>query len=117
MEPVGFGVITVHAGRQRELARKIGSNELPHIAMLFDGKIVHYKDPQFSGNNVMNSRKIITHFVSQFQKSFIFEKFRENNRFSTNLHIHIFTEYLSRKSKFHISTQCGRFKILLLPIL
>ena len=49
LEPVGFGVITVHSGRQRELARKIGSNELPHIAFLLDGKVVHYKDPQYSG--------------------------------------------------------------------
>ena len=34
LEPVGFGIVTVHAGRQRELTRKIGSNELPHIALL-----------------------------------------------------------------------------------
>ena len=49
LEPVGFGVITVHSGLERDLARKIGSNELPHIALLMDGKVVHYKDPQFSG--------------------------------------------------------------------
>jgi DnaJ family protein C protein 16 len=48
LEPVGFGIITIHAGRERELARKIGSNELPHMGLLFDGRIVHYKDPQFS---------------------------------------------------------------------
>ena len=48
LEPVGFGVITVHVGHERELARKIGANEIPHMAMLMDGKVVHYKDPQFS---------------------------------------------------------------------
>merc|ERR1712012_584743 len=52
-EPVGFGIVTVHAGRQRELTRKIGSNELPHIAMLLDGRIIHYKDPQFSALRVL----------------------------------------------------------------
>ena len=53
LEPVGFGIATVHAGRERELARKIGSNELPHISMLLDGKIIHYKDPQFSALRVL----------------------------------------------------------------
>ena len=53
LEPVGFGIVTVHAGRQRELTRKIGSNELPHIALLLDGRIVHYKDPQFSALRVL----------------------------------------------------------------
>ncbi len=48
LEPVGFGVITVHVGRERDLARKIGSNEIPHMAILMDGKVAHYKDPQFS---------------------------------------------------------------------
>ena len=41
LEPVGFGIVTVHAGRQRELTRKIGSNELPHIALLL-GSIIYY---------------------------------------------------------------------------
>ena len=40
LEPVGFGIVTVHAGRQRELTRKIGSNELPHIALLLGS--IHY---------------------------------------------------------------------------
>ena len=53
LEPVGFGIVTVHAGRQRELTRKIGSNELPHIAMILDGRIIHYKDPQFSALRVL----------------------------------------------------------------
>ena len=53
LEPVGFGMATVHAGRQRELARKIGSNELPHISLLLDGKTIHYKDPQFSALRVL----------------------------------------------------------------
>jgi len=53
LEPVGFGIVTVHAGRQRELTRKIGSNELPHIALLLDGRIIHYKDPQFSALRIL----------------------------------------------------------------
>merc|ERR1712223_1446285 len=54
LEPVGFGVVTVHSGRQRELARKIGSNELPHIAFLLDGKIFHYKEGQFSALRILD---------------------------------------------------------------
>ena len=67
LEPVGFGVITVHSGRQRELARKIGSNELPHIAFLLDGKVVHYKDPQYSGNCILllcDKSQFFPHFSS-----------------------------------------------------
>ena len=54
LEPVGFGIVTVHAERHRDLARKIGSNELPHISLLLDTKVIHYKDPQFSALRVLD---------------------------------------------------------------
>ena len=48
LEPVGFGIATVHTEHEKELTRKIGARELPHMVMLLDGKVIHYKDPQFS---------------------------------------------------------------------
>ncbi len=48
LEPVGFGIATIHAEHERELTRKVGTRELPHMVLLMDKKIVHYKDPQFS---------------------------------------------------------------------
>ena len=64
LEPVGFGVATVHTGRvtrrssgdnitktghsaqtehERELTRKIGAKELPHMVLLLDQQVIHYK--------------------------------------------------------------------------
>ncbi len=48
MEPVGFGIATVHTEHEKDLARKVGARELPHMILLLDGKVIHYKDPQFS---------------------------------------------------------------------
>ena len=48
LEPVGFGIATVHSEHEKELARKISVKELPHLVLILDGKIFHYKDAQFS---------------------------------------------------------------------
>ena len=48
LEPVGFGIATVHTEHEKDLARKIGAKELPHMVLLLDKKVIHYKDPQFS---------------------------------------------------------------------
>jgi len=48
LEPIGFGIATVHTEHEKELARKISVKELPHFILLLDGKAIHYKDPQFS---------------------------------------------------------------------
>ena len=48
LEPVGFGVATVHTEHEKDLARKISVKELPHFVLLLDGQVIHYKDPQFS---------------------------------------------------------------------
>lgn len=48
LEPVGFGIATVHTEHEKELARKVGAKELPHMILLLDRKVMHYKDPQFS---------------------------------------------------------------------
>ena len=43
LEPVGFGLAAVHTEHEKELARKLGAKELPHMVMLLDGKLVPYK--------------------------------------------------------------------------
>jgi len=44
LEPIGFGVATVHSEHERELARKVGVKELPHLVLLTDGKVTHYRE-------------------------------------------------------------------------
>ena len=44
LEPVGFGMATVHSEHEREMARKIGVKELPHLVLLTDGKVTHYRE-------------------------------------------------------------------------
>ena len=34
LDPVGFGIATVHTEHEKELTRKIGAKELPHIILL-----------------------------------------------------------------------------------
>lgn len=38
----------MHTEYEKELARKVSVKELPHLVLLLDGKVIHYKDPQFS---------------------------------------------------------------------
>lgn len=44
LEPIGFVLATVHSEHERELARKVGVRELPHLVLLTDGKVTHYKE-------------------------------------------------------------------------
>ena len=44
LEPVGFGMATVHSEHEREMARKVGVKELPHLVLLTDGKVTHYRE-------------------------------------------------------------------------
>jgi hypothetical protein len=39
LEPIGFVLATVHSEHERELARKVGVRELPHLLLLTDGKV------------------------------------------------------------------------------
>ena len=48
LEPVGFGIATVHSEHEKELARKISVKEVPHLVLLLEDKIYHYKEAQFS---------------------------------------------------------------------
>jgi DnaJ family protein C protein 16 len=48
LEPIGFGLATVHTEHERELARKIGVKELPHLVLLTDGKVTHYRESMLS---------------------------------------------------------------------
>ena len=41
LEPVGFGLATVHSEHEREMSRKIGVKELPHLVLLTDGKVIN----------------------------------------------------------------------------
>jgi hypothetical protein len=42
LEPIGFVLATVHSEHERELARKVGVRELPHLVLLTDGKVSTY---------------------------------------------------------------------------
>merc|ERR1719378_742080 len=44
LEPVGFGLATVHSEHEREMARKVGVKDLPHLVLLTDGKVTHYRE-------------------------------------------------------------------------
>ncbi|XP_076028926.1 dnaJ homolog subfamily C member 16 l(3)80Fg isoform X2 [Oratosquilla oratoria] len=48
LEPINFGMATVHAGRETELARKIGVKTVPYVIMLLDGHPYHYTEPALS---------------------------------------------------------------------
>lgn len=48
LEPIGFGLATVHTEHERELARKVGVKELPHLVLLTDGKVTHYRESMLS---------------------------------------------------------------------
>lgn len=48
LEPINFGMATVHAGHETELARKIGVKTVPYLIMLLDGHPYHYTEPSLS---------------------------------------------------------------------
>ena len=43
LEPVGFGFATVHTEHEKELTRKTGAKQLPHVILLIEGRVIHYK--------------------------------------------------------------------------
>ncbi len=50
---MGFGVATVHTGHEKELTRKIGAKELPHIILLIEGRVIHFKGAQISTPKIL----------------------------------------------------------------
>jgi hypothetical protein len=50
LEPIGFVLATVHSEHERELARKVGVRELPHLVLLTDGKVSNYGIPLFAAD-------------------------------------------------------------------
>ena len=54
LDPVGFGIATVHTEHEKELTRKIGAKELPHIILLIEGRIIHYKGSQISSAKILD---------------------------------------------------------------
>jgi hypothetical protein len=53
LEPVGFGIATVHAENEPLLARKIGIHSLPCLILLMDGKASVYKETLYSVQKVV----------------------------------------------------------------
>ena len=53
LDPVGFGLAAVHTEHEKELARKLGAKDLPHMVLLLDGRAVHYRESQFSAQKVL----------------------------------------------------------------
>jgi hypothetical protein len=53
LEPVGFGVATVHAENEPLLARKIGIHSLPCLILLMDGRASVYKETLYSVQKVV----------------------------------------------------------------
>ncbi|KAK4305788.1 hypothetical protein Pmani_022334 [Petrolisthes manimaculis] len=48
LEPINFGMATVHAGREVELAKRLGVKTVPYLIMLLDGHPYHYTQPSVS---------------------------------------------------------------------
>lgn len=50
LEPIGVNLATINHDNEIELATKLGGRrgELPHLILVMDSKIAHYKDEQFS---------------------------------------------------------------------
>lgn len=48
LEPINFGMATVHAGREVELAKRIGVKTVPYLVMLLDGHPYHYTEASLS---------------------------------------------------------------------
>ncbi|XP_069683345.1 dnaJ homolog subfamily C member 16 [Periplaneta americana] len=53
LEPIGFGIATVHAENEPLLARKIGIHSLPCLVVLMDGKASVYKETLYSVQKVV----------------------------------------------------------------
>ena len=53
LEPVGFGVATIHAENEPLLAKKIGIHSLPCLILLMDGKASVYKETLYSVQKVV----------------------------------------------------------------
>ena len=51
---MGFGVATVHTEHEKELTRKTGAKELPHIILLIEGRVIHYKGSQISSMKILD---------------------------------------------------------------
>jgi len=61
LEPVGFGVATVHAENEPLLAKKIGIHSLPSLILLMDGKASVYKETLYSVQKVVGKYDYCIH--------------------------------------------------------
>ena len=53
LESVGFGIATVHTEHEKELTRKVGAKDLPHVILLIEGRVIHYKGSQISSSKIL----------------------------------------------------------------
>lgn len=53
LEPLGVALVTVHAGREAALTRKLGVSQLPSLVLLLDGKNYVYKDGLGSAQKII----------------------------------------------------------------
>lgn len=55
--PIGVGLSTINHNNEIELATRLGGRrgELPHLVLLMDGKVTHYKEEQFSVAKVIGN--------------------------------------------------------------
>nr|CAG4648169.1 EOG090X0BKI [Moina brachiata] len=65
--PIGVGLSTINHDNEIELATRLGGRrgELPHLVLLMDGKVTHYKEEQFS------VAKVIEFVRNRFQRNLI----------------------------------------------
>jgi DnaJ family protein C protein 16 len=72
LEPVGFGVATVHAENEPLLARKIGIHSLPCLILLMDGKASVYKETLYSVQKIVGKTtyllvcRCFTHLIASY---------------------------------------------------
>ncbi|XP_046993030.1 dnaJ homolog subfamily C member 16 [Schistocerca americana] len=53
LEPLGFGIVTVHSENEPMLTKKIGIHTLPTLVVLLDGKASIYRDSLFSVQKIV----------------------------------------------------------------
>ncbi|XP_066997779.2 dnaJ homolog subfamily C member 16 [Anabrus simplex] len=53
LEPIGFGIATVHSENEQLLSRKVGIHTLPSLVILIDGKTSIYRESLFSMQKIV----------------------------------------------------------------
>lgn len=78
LEPIGFGIATIHSENEQLLARKIGVHTLPTLMILIDGQPSLYKD------SLSSMQKIVEFARSKFPYKLVQPVHDENISFFLN---------------------------------